>query len=60
MREMIMTENEIQLACQKLGKQITEDLKNEEKVPVVVGVLKGALHFMCDLVKHIDTPVILD
>lgn len=60
MREMIMTEKEIQIACQKLGKQITEDLKNEEKVPVVVGVLKGALHFMCDLVKHIDTPVILD
>lgn len=60
MREMIMTEEEIQLACKRLGKQISEDLKNEEKVPVFVGVLKGALHFMCDLIKHVEIPIILD
>jgi hypoxanthine phosphoribosyltransferase len=60
MREMVMTEQEIYEACEKLGKQISNDLRNEEKVPLVLGVMKGGIPFMMDLVKRIEIPVLLD
>lgn len=60
MREIIMSEHEIHNACIRLGEQISNDLRNENKPPVILGVMKGALHFMCDLVKHINIPIFLD
>lgn len=60
MREIVLTEEEIQATCKRLGEQITNDLKNEEKIPVVIGVMKGALNFMMDLIKRIDTPIYTD
>lgn len=60
MREIVLTEEEIQTTCKRLGEQITNDLKNEEKIPVVIGVMKGALNFMMDLIKRIDTPIYTD
>ncbi len=46
----------------ELGAQITEDYRTliETKDVVVVGVLKGSIFFMSDLVRHIALPVMLD
>lgn len=55
-----MSEEEIQSACVRLGSLISQDLRNEKKPPVIMGVMKGALHFMCDLVKHINIPILLE
>lgn len=60
MREIIMSEEEILNACKRIGAAISQDLKNEKKPPVILGVMKGALHFMCDLVKQITIPIFLD
>ena len=60
MKEMVMTEQEIYEACKKLGEQISNDLKDEEKIPLIIGVAKGGIPFMMDLIKRITIPVMLD
>lgn len=49
---VLISEKEIAEICERLGKQITQDYKNE--YPIVLGLLKGCVPFMSDLVKHID------
>ncbi len=55
---IVLTEEEIQREIDRLGKDITRDYENKD--PVVVGVLKGAFSFTCDLIRRIETPVTLD
>src|SRR5699024_6469446 len=54
----LYTEQDIANVCKKIGKQLTEEY--EGKFPLVVGVLKGAMPFMSDLIKYIDTHLELD
>lgn len=44
----------------ELGAQITRDYAAREGDIVVLGVLKGSVIFMADLVRHIAAPVYLD
>lgn len=55
---ILYTEQDIANVCKKIGKQLTEEY--EGKFPLVVGVLKGAMPFMSDLIKYIDTHLELD
>lgn len=57
---IVLTENDIQEIVTRLGKEITETIKNDAKLPVIVGVMKGSMNFMMDLLKHIDCPVYTD
>lgn len=57
-REILVSEKEIQGLCKKLGEKITEDYKDRELV--VIGLLKGCLPFMSDLCKYIDLPIYID
>lgn len=50
-RVLISTE-EIQETVKKLGKQISEDYK--DKKLILVGILKGSVVFMTDLMREID------
>ena len=59
-REIVLSEEEIQNICNDFGKRLTEELKNEEKTPLSLGVMKGALNFMFDLIKRIDRPIYTD
>ena len=59
-REIVLSEEEIQNICNDFGKRLTEELKNEEKTPLFLGVMKGALNFMFDLIKRIDRPIYTD
>jgi hypoxanthine phosphoribosyltransferase len=43
----------------ELGARITEDYRGKEDV-VVLGVLKGSILFMADLVRAIELPVLMD
>ena len=43
-KEVLVTREEIQAKVEELGKQITEDYKDEELI--LVGILKGAVIFM--------------
>ena len=55
---VLYTQADIANVCEEIGKQLTEEYKG--KNPLVIGVLKGALPFMADLIKHIDTHLELD
>lgn len=60
MRQIILTEKEIKKINKRLGKELTKKFKNDELPPVFIGVLKGALPFMIDLVREIKCPLIID
>ncbi|WP_308017591.1 hypoxanthine phosphoribosyltransferase [Alkalihalobacillus deserti] len=57
-KEVLISEEEIQAKCRELGKQITKEY--EGKFPLIIGVLKGAMPFMGDLIKRIDTHIEMD
>ncbi len=56
--KILITEEQIQEKCREFGAKITEEY--EGRFPLVIGVLKGAMPFMGDLMKRIDTHVELD
>lgn len=58
--QLVLSESQIIDICKRLGKEISETIKSEDKIPVIVGVLKGAMPFMMDLIKYIEVPVYLD
>ena len=57
-KEVLLTEEEIELRVKELGKEITKDYEGKELL--VVGILKGAVIFMAELCKNIDLPIMID
>lgn len=57
-QKILITEQQIQEKVKELGKLLTEEY--EGRFPLAVGVLKGAMPFMADLLKHIDTYLEMD
>jgi hypoxanthine phosphoribosyltransferase len=57
-QKILITEEQIQEKVKELGKLLTEEYKG--RFPLAVGVLKGAMPFMADLLKHIDTYLEMD
>lgn len=55
---ILISQEEMQVRCKELGKELTEIYQNTN--PLVVGVLKGAVPFMADIVRSIDTYLELD
>ncbi len=60
MKELVMSEQQIQQTCQKLGNQLTQELAHEEKIPLFVGVMKGALNFFYALVPNVKMKILTD
>lgn len=56
--EVLLTSEQIQNRVGDLGKQISSDY--EGRNPIVVGVLKGVLFFIADLLRAITIPVEVD
>ena len=57
-KEVLLTEEQIQQRIRELGEELTRDY--EGKFPVVVGVLKGVVVFYADLVRQIKTHCQMD
>lgn len=57
-KEVLITEEEIQAKCKELGRMLAKEY--DGKFPLAIGVLKGALPFMSDLVRQMDIHVELD
>ena len=55
---ILLSEKQIQNRIQELGQKITDDYEN--KVPLLIGVLKGAFIYMADLARAISLPVEFD
>ncbi len=57
-KNILISEEEIANRVKELGKQITEDYKGKELF--IVGILKGCMLFLSDLVRSIDLPLTMD
>ncbi|AUJ31442.1 MAG: hypoxanthine phosphoribosyltransferase [Liquorilactobacillus nagelii] len=57
-KEILYSQEQIQRVCQELGAKLTNDY--QDKKPLVICVLKGAVMFMADIVRKIDTYIELD
>ncbi|MED5052615.1 hypoxanthine phosphoribosyltransferase [Anoxybacteroides rupiense] len=57
-QKVLVTQGQIQEKVKELGKLLTEEY--DGRFPLAVGVLKGAMPFMSDLLKHIDTYLEMD
>ncbi|MCD6363846.1 MAG: hypoxanthine phosphoribosyltransferase [Synergistetes bacterium] len=55
---VLISSDEIQRRIKELAEAITEDYEGKE--PVFIGVLKGAIMFMSDLLKNIPFHVVVD
>ena len=57
-KKILVSHDEITEAAKKLGAQLTKDYVG--KNPILVGILKGSIPFMAELIKHIDTHIEMD
>lgn len=51
-KEIIVSEQDIVKKCEELGKTLTKDY--DGKCPVLVGLLRGCVPFLAELMKHMD------
>ncbi len=58
LQDVLFTQEQIQARVAQLGQAISQDYAG--KNPLLVGVLKGVLFFMADLLRHITIPVEMD
>jgi hypoxanthine phosphoribosyltransferase len=57
-KEVLISSSEIQEKVRGMGERITEDYRGER--PLLVGVLRGAIVVMGDLMRQIDLPCEID
>ena len=55
---VLISEEAIESEVARVGRQITEDFR--DKNPIFVGVLKGCVIFMADLMRHVDIKCTMD
>ncbi|MDD3999357.1 MAG: hypoxanthine phosphoribosyltransferase [Bacilli bacterium] len=56
--EVLLTHEDIVQVCEKLGKLISADYQN--KRPMLIGLLKGSIPFLAELIKHIHGDIELE
>ncbi|MCM3397993.1 hypoxanthine phosphoribosyltransferase [Oceanobacillus profundus] len=55
---ILISEEQIKLKCQEIGKQLSEEY--DGKFPLAIGVLKGAMPFLSDVIRHTDIHLEMD
>lgn len=55
--KVLLTEEEISARCRELAEEIQKDYLADGSVPIVVGLLKGSVPFMAELMKRFTMPV---
>ena len=56
--EVLLSHEEIVRVSEQVGKQISKDYQG--KTPILVGLLKGSVPFLAELIKHIDIDIELE
>jgi hypoxanthine phosphoribosyltransferase len=56
--EILVQPDDLRTRVREIGEQISRDYAGQDLL--LVGVLKGAVFFLADLMRHIDIPVELD
>ncbi|HEM3726470.1 TPA: hypoxanthine phosphoribosyltransferase [Streptococcus suis] len=57
-KKILVSEEEIVAKCKELGQILAKDYA--DKNPILVGILKGSIPFMAELMKHIDAHIETD
>jgi hypoxanthine phosphoribosyltransferase len=57
-KKVLIGEDELCAIVKRLGEQITEDYKGKDVL--LIGILKGSVIFMADLMRAIDLPCNID
>ena len=57
--EVMISEQELKDRLKVLGKQITEDYKENSNL-LLLSILKGSVVFLSDLMRNIDLPLVID
>lgn len=57
---ILISEEEIQSLVKEISAKITEDYKGRESKLLLLGILKGSVVFMGDLMKNINLPLEID
>ena len=57
-KKELISKNEIEKRVKELGEKITADYKGKDLV--IIGILKGSVIFMCDLIRSIDMDFEID
>lgn len=57
---ILINEEQLKSRIKELGESITNDFKDDDAPMVVVGILKGSVIFMSDLVREIKLPLTMD
>lgn len=57
-KEVLITEDDIRAKAKEMGEKITRDYNGKNLL--CVGILKGSVVFMTELIKHIDLPLEID
>lgn len=58
MKEILISEGQIQSRIKELGEKLTRDYRDKDLL--LVGILKGAIPFLADLMQAIDLPLSYD
>lgn len=58
LKEIMLTTEQITVRIKELGSEISNDYQSSP--PVLVGILKGALPFIADLMRAVNIPVVYD
>src|SRR5690625_7811662 len=57
-KEILISREEIAEKCAEIGRQLTDEY--DGKFPLAIGVLKGAMPFMSDLLRYTETHLEMD
>ncbi len=58
--KVLLTEEQIEKRCVELAHEIEEDYKKTGSTPIIVGLLKGSVPFMAELIKRFTFPCEID
>jgi hypoxanthine phosphoribosyltransferase len=59
-QKVLLTEEQIETRCKELAAQIEADYAKTGTVPIIVGLLKGSVPFMAELIKSFTFPCEID
>lgn len=57
---VLLSEEEIEARCRELARAIEDDYDAKAARPIVVGLLKGSVPFMAELIKYFRHPIEID
>ncbi|MBR3227313.1 MAG: hypoxanthine phosphoribosyltransferase [Erysipelotrichaceae bacterium] len=58
--EILISEEQIRERCEELGKELSDYYRGRDSQPMLIGLLKGSVPFLVELMKHMDIDVEID